>query len=159
MKSVGAPELRENKLQYRSANLNLYIYPDALVEDYLKLCPIDHTWMGLSHAIRDKLNSEFQIPEKLRSLPGKLIYFSLGFTGSSVVELMKRMMSILSKSKHRFIIVKGQFLNDYELPPNMWGETFVPQVEILPFVDLVITHGGNNSLLETLYFGKPLIVL
>ncbi|RWR98871.1 UDP-glycosyltransferase 201B12-like protein, partial [Dinothrombium tinctorium] len=31
--------------------------------------------------------------------------------------------------------------------------------EILPFVDLVITHGGNNSFLETLYFAKPLIIL
>ncbi|RWR99867.1 UDP-glycosyltransferase 205A1-like protein, partial [Dinothrombium tinctorium] len=144
MQSVVAPKLREGKFQYHSANLNLYIYPDALVEDYLKLCPLDHTWMGLSHAVREKLNAEFQIPEKLRLLPGKLIYFSLGFFGSSVVELMKRLISILSKSKHRFIIAK---------------DTFVPQVEILPLVDLVITHGGNNSLLETLYFAKPLIIL
>ncbi|RWR99876.1 UDP-glycosyltransferase 205A1-like protein, partial [Dinothrombium tinctorium] len=145
MKSVGAPELRKDRFQYISSNLNLYIYPDALVEDYLKLCPLDNTWMGLSHAVREKLNSEFQIPEKLRSLP--------------VIELMKRLISILSKSTHRFIIAKGHFLTDYELPHNIWGEIFVPQVEILPFVDLVITHGGNNSFLETLYFAKPLIIL
>ncbi|RWR99254.1 glycosyl transferase-like protein, partial [Dinothrombium tinctorium] len=159
MKSVWAPELREDRFQFISSNLNLFIYPDALVEDYLKLCALDNTWMGLSHAVREKLNSEFQIPEKLRSLRGKLIYFSLGFTGSAAIELMKRLISILSKSKHRFIIAKGHFLTDYELPPNICGETFVPQVEILPLVDLVITHGGNNSLLETRYFAKPLIIL
>lgn len=35
----------------------------------------------------------------------------------------------------------------------------VLQLKILPLVDLAIIHGGNNSLTETLYFGKPVIVL
>jgi UDP:flavonoid glycosyltransferase YjiC (YdhE family) len=35
----------------------------------------------------------------------------------------------------------------------------VPQTKIIPQVDLVISHGGNNTVTETLHFGKPLIVL
>jgi MGT family glycosyltransferase len=35
----------------------------------------------------------------------------------------------------------------------------VPQAELLSRVDLVISHGGNNTLNETLYHGKPVIVL
>src|SRR6478609_8754213 len=31
--------------------------------------------------------------------------------------------------------------------------------EFLPEVDLVITHGGNNTVTESLYFGKPMVVL
>lgn len=38
-------------------------------------------------------------------------------------------------------------------------EKFVPQKELLPHVDVVIHHGGVGTFTESLYFGKPSLVM
>ncbi len=35
----------------------------------------------------------------------------------------------------------------------------MPQTKVIPLVDLVITHGGNNTITESFYFGKRVLVL
>ena len=41
----------------------------------------------------------------------------------------------------------------------MYGEEMIPGIKVLPHVDAVIHHGGNNTMIETLYYGKPMIVM
>ncbi|OTF80649.1 hypothetical protein BLA29_011394 [Euroglyphus maynei] len=55
-------------------------------------------------------------------------------------------------------MVMGSCQATVELPDNIWGDSMLPQLKILPMVDLVISHGGNNSVIESLYHGKPLII-
>ena len=86
---------------------------------------------------------------------GKWIYFSMGSMCSIDVQLMKRLVGILSKSNHKFIVSKGHAHTEYELARNMWGDRFLPQNQILPQVDLVLMHGGNNTLTDTFSIGKP----
>jgi len=87
-----------------------------------------------------------------------LIYFSLGTMASMDIDLMRRLLNILAKSRHRFIVSKGPAGDELELPANCWGENDLPQSRVLPLVDLVITHGGNNTVTETFVHGKPFIV-
>ena len=106
-----------------------------------------------------KRRGRFEVPEQLRDRPGKLIYLSLGSMGGADVELMKRLVGFLAESRNRFIVSKGPLHDRYELTDNMWGQQSVDQIQVLPAVDLFITHGGNNSLTEAFYFGKPMIVM
>ena len=72
---------------------------------------------------------------------------------------MKRLVRVLGQTPHRYIVSKGPQHADYELADNMWGAEFVPQTRIMPMVDAVITHGGNNTTTEAIHYGKPMIVL
>ena len=72
---------------------------------------------------------------------------------------MKRLVDVLSRAPHRFIVSKGPQASEFELAENMWGEEFIPQPALLPLATLVITHGGNNTTTECFHFGKPMIAL
>ncbi|CAG2167877.1 unnamed protein product [Oppiella nova] len=157
MISKGCPPLHENKFYYHHKYLFIYGYPLEL--DYLDMRPLPRNVIRFDNLKRTEKHLTFEIPVQLRDRPGKLIYFSMGSMGGVDVKNMKRLIDIMSKSKHRFIVSKGPKHSEYELPDNMWGAATVPQIQVLPLVDLVITHGGNNTITETFYFGKPMIVL
>ena len=139
-----------------SPYLNIYAYPKEL--DYLDQRPLPPKWHQFDSFIR--LNEQdFELPEKLKQKNGNLIFLSLGSLGSSNVQLMKRLVNLVADLPFRFIVAKGMFGDQYDLPDNCWGENMVPQINVLPKVDLVISHGGNNTVGETFYFGKPIIIM
>ena len=155
--SRGAPPLKEHCFTNGSPFLNVYGFPKEL--DYSDLKPLPKHYVRFDNLMRTRETQEdFNIPEQLKDKPGKLIYVSLG-TVNKDGQLLKRLIDIMAQLKHRFIVSKGPLGDSYELPSNMWGQQSLPQIQILPVVDLVITHGGNNTVCETFYFGKPMIVM
>ena len=83
---------------------NIYMCPKEL--DYTDFRPNPPNWHHFETFVRSS-NEHFEIPASLANLPGRLIYFSMGSLGCSDVKLMKRIVSILGKSSHRFIVSKG----------------------------------------------------
>ena len=157
MQSVGAPPLPDLEFVH-DGDLNLYLYPE--VADYTDRRPLDSTWHRLDSSVRST-DAPFELPDILRTddPTSKLVYLSLGSLGSADVGLMRRLVDVLGRTRHRYIVSKGPLADEYELPSNMWGATQVPQTNVLPLVDLVITHGGNNTTTEAFHFGKPMVVL
>jgi MGT family glycosyltransferase len=152
----GAPPLAEDELIHTSPWLNLYLYPREL--DYTRSIPLDETWHNLESSVRGS-DAAWSVPDELAEGDGALIYLSLGSLGSADVALMQRLVESLAQTPHRYIVSKGPQHEAYELAPNMAGEEFLPQVSVLPQVDLVITHGGNNTVTECMHHGKPMVVL
>ncbi len=46
-----------------------------------------------------------------------------------------------------------------QVPDNFHIMSHIPQIDLLPHVDLFISHGGMNSTMEAGYFGVPLVVI
>jgi MGT family glycosyltransferase len=106
-------------------------------------------------------DEEYRLPAEFagRAEGSALVYLSLGSLGGADVELMQRLVDVLGTTEHRYIVSKGPQADRITLADNMVGAQMLPQTKVIPQVDLVISHGGNNTVTETLHFGKPLIVL
>jgi UDP:flavonoid glycosyltransferase YjiC (YdhE family) len=144
------------EFMHESPHLNLYSYPAEA--DYERANPLGPMWHRLDSTVRAPENS-WELPAHLADRPGALIYLSLGSLGSADVGLMQRLVDLLGGTDHRVIVSKGPLADQIALHDNMTGESFLPQPAILPLVDLVITHGGNNTVTEAFHHGKPMIVL
>jgi UDP:flavonoid glycosyltransferase YjiC (YdhE family) len=141
---------------HESPWLNLFLYPREA--DYRRSQGLAATWHRLESSVR-ATEGGWTLPDSLAERSGALIYLSLGSLGSADVELMQRLVDVLAGTPHRYIVSKGPLHEQIRLHDNQVGESFLPQPSILPMVDLVITHGGNNTVTEAFHNGKPMIVL
>jgi MGT family glycosyltransferase len=154
----GAPPLPDLEFIHVSDHANLYVYPEAA--DYTDRRPLGERWHRIDSSVR-ATDEPFELPEQLADRPAGsgLVYLSLGSLGGADIDLMRRLVSVLAESPHRFIVSKGPRHDELELPDTMWGAEFLPQTSVIPLVDLVVTHGGNNTTTEAFHFGKPMVVL
>ena len=152
----GAPPLPGRDFIHESPWLNLYLFPDEV--DYPRARPLESNWHNLQASVRTT-DPDWELPPELAGGEDPLVYLSMGSLGSADVELMRKLIGELAGAPYRVIVSKGPQHEEFELAGNMAGAEFLPQTSILPKVDLVITHGGNNTVTESLHFGKPMVVL
>ena len=153
----GCPPLPPLEFLHESPHLNLYVFPAEA--DYLRQDrPLGAAWTRIDSCVRDAAGAGPALPAHIAEGPGALVYLSLGSLGSADIELMQRLIDVLATTAHRYVVSLGPLHEQLRLASNMWGEEFLDQPALLPLCDLVITHGGNNTVTECFHHGKPMIV-
>ena len=140
-----------------SPYMNLLLYPEAA--KFKRRHPLDPgRFQYLEGCVRKE--KPYAVPAFAKNNDGPLIYVSFGSLGAGDVDLLKRIIAALGKSRYRALVNVGGYKAAYtDVPPNVIVDEWFPQPSVIPQVDAVIHHGGNNSFTECLYFGKPAIIM
>jgi zeaxanthin glucosyltransferase len=90
-------------------------------------------------------------------------YVSFGSQAFHQPALFERVFACCQQRGWRIIASVGDLVDDQAFvanaPPNAVLHRYAPQLDILPHVEVVVTHGGANSVVESLWFGKPMVML
>lgn len=149
----GAPPLPELEMIGSSPWLNIYVYPSEL--DYVRADTMPGNWLRLQSCVREE-PQRWEPPDGDRPL----VYLSLGSLGSADIELMQRLIDSLEALQEvRIVVSLGPQHELLRVPDHFTGAEYLPQTAVLRHADAVITHGGNNTVTESVHFGCPMVVL
>jgi zeaxanthin glucosyltransferase len=107
-----------------------------------------------------------QRDRELASLPmakGPRVYCSYGSQAFHQPRLFSRVFEACQSRGWSLIASVGDLVDDDAFvraaPPNSVLQRYVRQLPALQRVDLVVSHGGANTVVESLWMGKPLALL
>jgi len=158
VESCGHARLPFPEFVLPSPYLNMLLYPKPL--QFRRERPLDpEKFVYLDGCVRTEVES-YSVPRFARNDTAPLLYFSFGSLGVADVDLIKRMIDVFGRSPYRVLANVGSNLEQYGEPPeNVKLASWYPQTAVIPHCDVVIQHGGNNTFMESLYFGKPPLVM
>lgn len=97
----------------------------------------------------------------IRDRDRPLVYVTLG-TSFNVIETFRMLLAAVAGVDCDVIMTVGRNRDPRDLEPipgNVAVEQYIPQAEILPTCDAVISHAGSGTLFATLAHGLPLVLL
>lgn len=89
------------------------------------------------------------------------VYISLGTVNNRNRQFYQNCMKALKDSNRSVLISIGENtkISDFgEIPKHITIKNSVNQIEILSHAEVFLTHGGMNSVNESLYFGVPMVL-
>jgi MGT family glycosyltransferase len=157
LNSVGEKPYPLGQFFEASPHMNILLYPSAVkFKRRHTLSPKQFQY--LEGCVRK--DKPYKVPRFKSNNGMSLLYVSYGSLGAGDVDLLKRVIKAIGKMPVRALVNVGDYIDQYtEIPPNVIIDKWFPQPSVIPKVDGVIHHGGNNSFTECLYFGKPAIIM
>ena len=139
-------------------DLLLLNYPEALHDPARTALLSPHVFLG--SAVRDE-PIDAEVEAWLASSDQPFVYVSFGSFLSVRSDVLARVAEALAQRGLRAAIALGSAdRSDLGmLPPEWLVREFLPQVRLLRSARAAVTHGGNNSVTESLTAGVPMLVL
>jgi len=110
-------------------------------------------------------NTLLQLIEEQKRDGRFILYASLGtlsgLSAQAAISFLRRLIESVGKIADAYLIISAggltRFLSE-SLPANATLFEWVPQPRLLNYCDLMITHGGMNSICDCLSAGVPMLV-
>ncbi|MFM7273772.1 MAG: nucleotide disphospho-sugar-binding domain-containing protein [Gammaproteobacteria bacterium] len=153
----GEPPYPEGCFFEESPYMNLLLYPAPT--RFPRSRPLDPArFQYLDGCVRE--DEDYTVPDFGSRNDQPLIYVSFGTLGASDTELMARIIRVMGTLPYCALVNVGDYRDSYaDVPDNVHLAPWFPQPSVIPQVDAVIHHGGNNTFTECLYFGKPALIM
>jgi len=123
------------------------------------LVPVFHS---LRPTIFDCSGTE-ELPEWVKSLPERpTVHATLGTIFSNVTEVYLTIAEALADEQVNVILTTGRKQNLMERihgGSNLHIESYIPHTLLLPYCDVVITHGGAGTTMSVLSHGLPMVII
>ncbi|WP_459476500.1 macrolide family glycosyltransferase [Clostridium saccharoperbutylacetonicum] len=120
----------------------------------------DESYKFIGPSIIDRKESiDFNLENKENK---KIIYISLGTIFNNSIEFYESCFKAFKDMDVEVIMSVGKKIDINifkDIPSNFSVCNYVPQLEVLKYADVFITHGGMNSTNEGLYYDTPLILI
>jgi MGT family glycosyltransferase len=134
------------------------VFTSYLLQPYFK--SFDKTFHFVGPSIKNRIEP-FSIKHYLHTKK-KIVYISLGTIFNDDLNFFKLCVTTFANTPYQIILSLGHRFSKNDIPPlskNILVENYIPQLEVLSKASLFITHGGMNSISESLFFGVPLLIV
>ena len=138
----------------RTGSATLYNYPHELHPTDRRL-PDGATFLGSLARDRPLADSAVLPLDRTR------VFVSLGTFLGARDDVLRTVVAAARSANWSLALAHGSTPRSAlgELPPDALVAPSLPQVALLDQVDVVVTHGGNNTVTESLRAGVPMVVL
>jgi UDP:flavonoid glycosyltransferase YjiC (YdhE family) len=157
-----APQLKRinNAFRFTSPLAVLYNYPEFSPDR--EIAGANRIFIG-SCFQPESLSSEWrQLLDARRGFSPRVL-IALGTFLSARADVIGRCIRGILRAFPNALIIAGAGAQEEALKglpeDQVLVHSFVPQIGLLPEMDLFVHHGGNNSFTESLHYGVPMILL